>query len=190
MLILENKNPPMRKLTQPWKLCRSFGSQPVGNVAGPRWPKAGIAAQVIPPLPSRRTFRKGQSPTGDLPTCVLDSSCSSEVPTIFNSKVGKFAASFSCRPRLPFQGSAILSERHLRYFARGPILLNSPFPNGNSEEPATKAVSLEHSKPSRAPATVQTPAPVSWRIISQQLSRRLFPNENSAEHNPMRISLK
>lgn len=103
MLILENKNPPMRKLTQPWKLCRSFGSQPVGNVAGPRWPKAGIAAQVIPPLPSRRTFRKGQSPTGDLPTCVLDSSCSSEVPTIFNSKVRKFAASFSCRPRLPFK---------------------------------------------------------------------------------------
>jgi len=46
----------MRKLTQPWKLCRSVGSQPVGNVAGPRWTEAGIAAQVIPALPSSRTF--------------------------------------------------------------------------------------------------------------------------------------
>ena len=48
----------MKKLTQPWKLRRSFGSQPVGNVDGPRWPEAGgIAVQVISALPSRRTLR-------------------------------------------------------------------------------------------------------------------------------------
>lgn len=47
----------MRKLTQPWKLCRSVGSHPVGNVAGMRWTEAGIAAQQIPSLPSRRTYR-------------------------------------------------------------------------------------------------------------------------------------
>jgi hypothetical protein len=62
----------MKKLTQPWKLRRSFGSQPVGNVDGPRWPEAGITAQVIPPLPSRRTFREGQSPTADLPNLVAN----------------------------------------------------------------------------------------------------------------------
>jgi hypothetical protein len=62
MPIIKNRNPPMRKLTQPWKLCRSFGSRPVGSVVGPRWPEAGIAAQQIPPLPSRWTFRgKGDS---------------------------------------------------------------------------------------------------------------------------------
>jgi hypothetical protein len=57
MLILEKQHPPMRKLTQPWKLCRSFGIRPVGNFAGPRWTEAGITAQQIPSLPSRRTFR-------------------------------------------------------------------------------------------------------------------------------------
>jgi hypothetical protein len=60
---------PMERLTQPWKLCRSFGSQPVGSVVGPRWPEAGMAAQVIPSQSSRWTFRPGQSPTADLPTC-------------------------------------------------------------------------------------------------------------------------
>ena len=55
-------------LTQPWKLCLSFGGQPVGSVAGPRWPKAAIAAQVIPVQSSRRTFREGQRLTSDLAT--------------------------------------------------------------------------------------------------------------------------
>ena len=80
MLILENNHSPMRKLTQPWKLRRSFGSQPVGNVAGPRWTEAGITAQVIPSQSSRRTLRgkvdthcrPADLPTyrpTDLPTC-------------------------------------------------------------------------------------------------------------------------
>lgn len=60
----------MRKLTQPWKLRRSFGSQPVGSVAGPRWPEAGITAQQIPSLPSRWAFR-GQG-DADLATLVVD----------------------------------------------------------------------------------------------------------------------
>jgi hypothetical protein len=63
------KHPPMRKLTQPWKLRLSFGSQPVGNVDGPRWPEAGITTQEIPALPSWVTFREVQSSTADLPTC-------------------------------------------------------------------------------------------------------------------------
>ena len=60
----------MKKLTQPRKLRRSFGSQPVGNVDGPRWPKAGITTQEIPALPSWVTFREVQSPTADLPNLV------------------------------------------------------------------------------------------------------------------------
>ena len=62
MPIIKNRHPPMRKLTQPWKLCRSFGSRPVGSVVGPRWTEAGITAEQIPSLPSRWTFRgKGDS---------------------------------------------------------------------------------------------------------------------------------
>jgi hypothetical protein len=53
----------MRKLTQPWKLCRSVGSQPVGNVAGPRWTEAGIAAQELPPQSSCSTFSTDQATT-------------------------------------------------------------------------------------------------------------------------------
>ena len=101
----------MKKLTQPWKLRRSFGSQPVGNVDGPRWPEAGIATRVIPAQSSRWTFREVQSPTADLPTCriwVLDFSDSSEVSPAFKSKAENFAASLSPRPRLPSQGPAIV----------------------------------------------------------------------------------
>ena len=121
MLILENNHPPMRKLTQPWKLCRSFGSQPVGNVDGPRWPEAGIATQVLPSQSLRWTFRKGQSPTADLPTCriwVLDFSDSSEVSPAFKSKAGNFTASFSSRPRLPSQGPAIVRTSSSVFRAR------------------------------------------------------------------------
>ena len=59
----------MRKLTQPWKLCRSFGSQPVGSLVVPRLPKVRIIAQQIPSRPSSRNYLEGQSPTADLPTC-------------------------------------------------------------------------------------------------------------------------
>ena len=84
MLILENNHPPMRKLTQPWKLRRSFGSQPVGNVAGPRWPEAGIAAQELPSESSRRTFRDKVDThcrPADLPTCRFWSLMTTAVPT-------------------------------------------------------------------------------------------------------------
>lgn len=85
----------MRKLTQPWKLRRNLGVQPVGSVAGPRWPKAAIAAPIIPAQSSRRTFREGQSPTADLPIGKLDSTRSSDVSTTFNSKVGNCYARVS-----------------------------------------------------------------------------------------------
>jgi hypothetical protein len=109
----------MRKLTQPWKLRRSLGSQPVGNVDGPRWPEAGITAQVIPSQSSRRTLRgkvdthcrPADLPTcrpADLPTCVLDSSHGSDVSTTFNSKVVDFAAILSSKPPMRSQGPAIV----------------------------------------------------------------------------------
>ena len=127
----------MKKLTQPWKLRRSFGSQPVGNVDGPRWPEAGIATRVIPAQSSRWTFR-GPS-YGDLATCVLDSSHGSDVSTTLNSKVVDFAASLSSKPRLPSQGPAIVRTSPT-VSPLGAILL-SLLPTGNSEEPRTFGVS-------------------------------------------------
>jgi len=64
----------MRRLTQAWKLRRSFGSQPIGSVAGPRCPEAGLEALVISAKSPRWTFHEGQRPTcrpADLPTCRL-----------------------------------------------------------------------------------------------------------------------
>jgi hypothetical protein len=111
----------MRRLTQPWKLCRIFGAQPVGTVGAPRCPKAGIAAQVIPSQSSRRTFR-GKVDTdcrpADLPTWVLDFSDSSEVSPAINSKAGNFTASFCSRPRLPSQGLANVRTQSSVFRAR------------------------------------------------------------------------
>ena len=45
------RNPPPQR-----KLRRSFGSQPVGCLGGPRQPKAGIAVQVTQAQSSLRTF--------------------------------------------------------------------------------------------------------------------------------------
>jgi hypothetical protein len=148
MLILEKQYPPMRKLTKPWKLCRSFGIRTVGNVAGPRWPEAGITAREIPSQTSRWAFRgkvdthcrpadlptcrpadlptcrPADLPTcrpADLPTCpiwVLDFSDSSEVSPAFNSKAGNFTASFSTRPRLPSQGPAMVRTSSSVFRAR------------------------------------------------------------------------
>jgi hypothetical protein len=45
----------------------------------------------------RWTFREGQSPTADLPTCliwVLDFGDSSKISPAFNSKAGNFTANF------------------------------------------------------------------------------------------------
>jgi len=137
----------MRKLTQPWKLRRSFGSQPVGNVAGPRWPKAGITTLEIQALPSWVTFREVQSPTADLPTCrpavsgCLTSVTAPKFPPPSNPKPEispqVFPLGHACPPK-----AQQLSERHLRYFARGAIFLNSPFPAGNSEEPKNERVNV------------------------------------------------
>ena len=92
----------MGKPTQLWKLCRSFGSQPVGNVGGPRWTKAGIVGQVIPSQSSRRTFREGQNPTADPPLLVVGdrwgsdlrnrSGQSSDIASTFKSKIETFAS--------------------------------------------------------------------------------------------------
>ena len=145
MLILQKSYPPMKKLTQPWKLRRSFGSQPVGNVDGPRWPEAGITAQVIPSQSSRRTLRgkvdtncrPADLPTcrpADLPTCRPASSDSSDVSTTVNTKAGDFALSLSSRPHLSFQGTAIhrTHSPELQYSATLPNSLSfSPEPTMN-----------------------------------------------------------
>jgi len=89
MLILENQHSPMRKLTQPWKLCRIFGIRPVGNVAGPMWPEAGITAQQIPSPPSRRTYR-GKVDSHCRPAdCGVDDTRGADSRTLFGPK-------FSC----------------------------------------------------------------------------------------------
>jgi len=137
MLILENNDPPMRKLIQPWKLCRSFGSQPVGSSANSTWPEAGIAAQVIPAQPSHWTFDgKGDVPCrpADLPTCRpadLPTCRPADLPTWLaddhrggnplsplaavqalplssNTQVGDIARRRSSRPRQTFQGPVIV----------------------------------------------------------------------------------
>jgi len=147
---------PMERLAQPWKLCRSFGSQPVGSVVGPRWPEAGMAAQVIPSQSSRWTFRPGQSPTADLPTCrpadlptcrpgwrmttgATTRSLSAlaavqAFPLSSNTNVEDIAPRRSSRPRQPFQGPTIVRASPRVLLVRS-IFFNSPFPNGNREEP-------------------------------------------------------
>jgi hypothetical protein len=81
----------MRRLTQPWKLCRNLGVQPVGSVAGPRWPKAAIAAPIIPAQSSRRTCRQAQSSTfADLPNLGLDDNWGAGSRTLFRPQITAF----------------------------------------------------------------------------------------------------
>jgi hypothetical protein len=125
----------MRKLTQPWKLRRSFGSQSVGCVAGPRWPEACIAAQVIPSQSSRRTFREGQSPTADLPTRVPFTGRSSSASFIFKRQVGDFALGRASRTRRAFPSlcngpnacTGVMADHQ-------PTVPKTLVPNTNSEE--------------------------------------------------------
>ena len=58
----------MRKLTQAWKLRRSFGSQPIGSVAGPRCPEAGLEARVVLANRRVRLFTKDNGRPADLAT--------------------------------------------------------------------------------------------------------------------------
>lgn len=121
MLILEINGPPVRKLIQPWKLCRCFGSQPVGSSANSTWPEAGIAAQVIPAQPSHWTFDgKGDVPCrpADLPTWLADHHRGGNplsplvavqaLPLSSNTQVGDIATRRSSRPRQTFQGPVIV----------------------------------------------------------------------------------
>jgi hypothetical protein len=120
MLILENNHPPMRKLTQPWKLRRSFGSQPVGNVAGPK--------QASPPRSSRPNRRAGPCGarlilTADLPTCRpadlptcrpadLNLAAPRTLPPA-SIRMSGVSTQVSCLgPRLPVQGIAIVWTSH------------------------------------------------------------------------------
>jgi hypothetical protein len=59
----------MKRLTQPWKLRRIFGSQPIGSVAGPRRPEAGLEARVVLANRRVRLFMKDNGRRADVPTC-------------------------------------------------------------------------------------------------------------------------
>ena len=132
----------MKKLTQPWKLRRSFGSQPVGNVDGPRWPEARIAARVIPAQSSRWNFRgKGDAHCRPALSGCLTSVTAPKFPPPSTPRPEispqVFPTGHACPPK-----AQRLSERLLRYFARGAIFLNSTFPTGNSEEPKKSVLML------------------------------------------------
>jgi len=68
ILIIVNKHLPMRKLTQPRRLRRIFGSQPIGSVAGSRCPEAGLEARVVLANRRVRLFTKDNGRLGDLAT--------------------------------------------------------------------------------------------------------------------------
>jgi len=63
---LINRKSSMRNHPHQRKLRRSFGSQPVGSIGGPRQPEAGIAIQVTQAQSSSCTFLR--SDDGDLAT--------------------------------------------------------------------------------------------------------------------------
>ncbi len=96
----------MRKLTQPWKLGRSFGSQPVGNVAGPRWPEAGITARVTSSQSSLGSRSEGTRPTyrhaylawddHEAPVGTICSGQSSSVTSTSLPKVGRANSTTPC----------------------------------------------------------------------------------------------
>jgi hypothetical protein len=136
MLILKNNHPPMRKLTQPWKLRRSFGSQPVGNVAGPRWPEAGIAAQELPSESSRWAFRgkvDSQCRPADLPFLVVDDHCGADSRIFLIARV----RAFSGPPHDPSQLFPSPGDCPKIFFRHYPPLVKPRYLTGNSEDPGT-----------------------------------------------------
>jgi hypothetical protein len=59
----------MTKLTQSWRLRRSFGSQLVGGCVGSRCPEAGLEARVVLANRRVRLFTKDNGRRADVPTC-------------------------------------------------------------------------------------------------------------------------
>jgi hypothetical protein len=85
----------MRKLTQPRRLRRSFGSQLVGNVAGSRCPEAGLEARVVLANRRVRLFTKDNGRLGDLATwrlgdLVVDDNRGAGSRTMFRSRLRCF----------------------------------------------------------------------------------------------------
>ena len=129
----------MRKLTQAWKLRRSFGSQPIRSVANPRWPEAGIAALVIPAQSSRWTS-SGQGDVhcrlADLPTCrwmttkvspgELSSGHRFGASFSFNTNVEGFASSRVFRTRQSFPSPRNCPNDYSGVFARHRLSLVKP----------------------------------------------------------------
>ena len=114
---------PMKRFTQPWKLCRNIGTQPAGNAGCSPRPEVVIAAPVTPAPSPRWTFRGkgGTTPTcrpADLPTWLADDhrggnplsplAAVQALPLSSNTQVGDIARRRSSRPRQTFQGPVIV----------------------------------------------------------------------------------
>jgi hypothetical protein len=136
----------VRTLTQLWKLCRCFGIQPVGSVAGPRWPKAAIAAQVTVSRSTRWPCRQAQSSAfADLPNLGLDDNWGAGSRTLFRPQITAFLnlqhqrRGFRLKPR--FQNTTSppkpqeLSKRLLRCLCSASFITRKVFLTNSSEEP-------------------------------------------------------
>jgi hypothetical protein len=100
----------MKHHHQPWRLCRNFGSPPVGSVFGARWPKGSHGLPRLPPQSSRWTFSRWGAVQA--------------LPRSSNTQVEDTATKNS-EPRHPFQGRAIVRSSS-RVSSVSVLLLNSP----------------------------------------------------------------
>jgi hypothetical protein len=116
---------PMKRFTQPWKLCRNIGTQPAGNAGCSPRPEVIITARVTPAPSPRWTFRGKGGAT--MPTCRPavwgvddrwgDTACSlnaclgAGVPALFNSEVEDFAASSASTAKASLPKPDPLSNR-------------------------------------------------------------------------------
>jgi hypothetical protein len=134
----------MRKLTQPRRLRRSFGSQLVGNVAGSRCPEAGLEARVVLANRRVRLFKKDNGRLGDLATWRLGdlatwSWMTTEVPArepcsghgsgvsiTFNINAEGFASSRVSGTRRAFPSPRNCPNDYSRVFARHRLSLVKP----------------------------------------------------------------
>ncbi len=132
---------PMKRFTQPWKLCRNIGTQPAGNAGCSPRPEVIITARVTPAPSPRWTFSGKGGAT--MPTCRPavwgvddrwgDTACSlnaclgASVANPFNSEVEDFAAS-SASSNCPNVSSGVIASLH-------PPPVKAPLPTGKSEEP-------------------------------------------------------
>jgi len=164
----------MKRFTQPWRPCRSFGTQHAGNAACSPRPEVVIADPVTSAPSPRWTFRgKGGAtvPTcrpADLPTCRPavwgvddrwgDTACSlnaclgAGVPALFNSEVEDFAASSASTAKASLPKPDPLSNRIRRCIRSASFFTGkAQIPPGNSGEPQGFRIKLRKWSEPRLP---------------------------------------